>query len=156
MRPPVGLLARWAPEGTSLGGFNTSNKVLLVSPMLQHMDETAWGPDAARWRPDRWLEEGGPASRVSAYNYMPFSRGGRDCIGARFALIEAKSIIAMLYRAFEFECASTQPEKVLISVTAHPANGVPLRVRRRRHYQRLEQHRDASEAAPAVLDAAAR
>lgn len=81
VRPPVGVLARWAPDGTSLAGFNTSNKVILVSPLLQHMSESAWGPDAAEWRPERWMEEGGRAQSVSQYSYLPFSRGPRDCIG---------------------------------------------------------------------------
>jgi cytochrome P450 len=38
VRPPVGLLARWGPEGSSLAGYDTSSKVLLVSPYVQHMD----------------------------------------------------------------------------------------------------------------------
>jgi hypothetical protein len=38
VRPPVGLLARWGPDGSSLAGYDTSNKVLLVSPYVQHMD----------------------------------------------------------------------------------------------------------------------
>jgi hypothetical protein len=38
VRPPVGLLARWGPEGTTLAGYDISSKVLLVSPYVQHMD----------------------------------------------------------------------------------------------------------------------
>jgi benzoate 4-monooxygenase len=49
--------------------------------LLQHMSESAWGPDAAEWRPERWMEEGGRAQSVSQYSYLPFSRGPRDCIG---------------------------------------------------------------------------
>lgn len=109
----------------------------------------------------------------------------RNCIGEKFALLEAKTILAMLYCAFEFEYASSTPEQVggvglavgllragghvgrgtcnrtpppaaclpraggimqqrlnssplaclllqvMMSVTAHPRYGVPLRVRRR-------------------------
>ncbi|WIA09641.1 hypothetical protein OEZ85_009029 [Tetradesmus obliquus] len=131
VRPPVGLLARWGPEGSSLAGYDTSSKVLLVSPYVQHMDTQVWGPDAADFRPERWLEEGGPAQRVPPYSYMPFSRGPRNCIGAQFALLEAKTILAMMLQKFEFEYAGDKPEEVLMSVTAHPKFGVPLRVRRR-------------------------
>eukprot|EP00882_Tetradesmus_deserticola_P021015 GHRQ01022718.1.p1 GENE.GHRQ01022718.1~~GHRQ01022718.1.p1 ORF type:complete len:107 (-),score=33.26 GHRQ01022718.1:523-843(-) len=57
-----------------------------------------WGQDAVQFRPERWLEEGGAAQRVAPYSYMPFSRGPRNCIGAQFALLEAKTILAMLLR----------------------------------------------------------
>ena len=36
----------------------------------------------------------------------------RNCIGEKFALLEAKTILAMLYCAFEFEYASSTPEQV--------------------------------------------
>jgi len=127
--PPVGLLARWAPEGSTLSGYDTSNKVILVSPYVQHMDPQVWGPDVALYRPERWLEADNPAQHVSPYSYMPFSRGPRDCIGSRFALLEAKTILSMIYRQFEFEYAGRKPEEVVMKVTAHPRYGVPLRVR---------------------------
>jgi hypothetical protein len=57
-----------------------------------------WGPDAAEFRPERWLEEGGTAQHVPPYSYMPFSRGPRNCIGAQFALLEAKTILSMMFR----------------------------------------------------------
>eukprot|EP00879_Flechtneria_rotunda_P002371 GHRR01002566.1.p1 GENE.GHRR01002566.1~~GHRR01002566.1.p1 ORF type:complete len:637 (+),score=222.18 GHRR01002566.1:182-2092(+) len=129
IRPPIGLIARVAPPGSSLAGYNTSNKILLVSPYVQHMDEDIWGPDASQYKPKRWLQEGGRAQHVPSYSYMPFSRGPRDCIGARFALLEAKTILCMLFRQFKFEYAGQRPEEVLMSVTAHPKYGVPLSVK---------------------------
>lgn len=105
--------------------------MLLVSPYIQHMDKEVWGPDADEFRPERWLDADGAAQHVSQYSYLPFSRGPRDCIGARFALLEAKTILSMIYRQFEFSYAGEKPEEVLMSVTAHPKYGVPVRVRRR-------------------------
>lgn len=131
IRPPVGLLARWAPEGTTLGGYDTSNKVLLVSPYIQQMDTDVWGADAGEYRPERWLEEDGAAQKAGPYSYMPFSRGPRDCIGSRFALLEAKTILTMVLRKFSFEYAGAKPEEVMMSVTAHPKFGVALKVKRR-------------------------
>ncbi len=82
VRPPVGLVARRAPAGATLEGggtkYDIAGKVLLVSPFVLHRGEV-WGPDAAEWRPERWLE-GGTANAVVAaqpYNYLPFSRGPR-------------------------------------------------------------------------------
>ncbi|KAF8073217.1 Cyp4v2 [Scenedesmus sp. PABB004] len=156
VRPPVGVLARWGPEGSTLAGFDTSKKarrrgggrarrgggralrvvVLLVSPFVQHTDAARWGADAGTFRPERWLggadagaDDGAPGGGPHPYSYLPFSRGPRDCIGARFALLEAKTILAVLLRRFTFEFAGEGPEEVMMSVTAHPRHGVPLRVR---------------------------
>ncbi|GBF92932.1 cytochrome P450 [Raphidocelis subcapitata] len=136
LRPPVGVLARWAPEGSVLecGGvhYEASNKVILVSPFLQQTDPAVWGADAHEWRPERWLDPAGAAEGANAYSYMPFSRGPRDCIGSRFALLEAKVILAMVYRRFSLRYALEGREEVMFSVTAHPKNGLPVRVERRR------------------------
>ncbi|KAI8475326.1 MAG: cytochrome P450 [Monoraphidium minutum] len=131
LRPPVGVLARWGPEGSSLAGYDTSNKVILVSPFLQQTDAAAWGPDAGQWRPERWEDPAGAAERAHPYSYMPFSRGPRDCIGSRFALLEAKTVLAMVYHRYRLVRARDAPEEVLFSVTAHPKHGVPVRVLRR-------------------------
>ncbi len=148
VRPPVGVLARFAPKGATLAGYNVSEKVLLVSPYIQHMDQDVWGADAAEFKPERWLDPEGPAQHVSQYSYMPFSRGPRDCIGSKFALLEAKTIMSMIYRHFEFEYAGEKPEEVLMSVTAHPKYGVQVRVRRRQVVQ--QQGSAAVPAAAAV------
>lgn len=155
VRPPVGILARYAPEGTTLAGYSVSKKVLLVSPYIQHMDRDVWGEDADEFKPERWLDSSGPAQSVSPYSYMPFSRGPRDCIGSRFALLEAKTIMAMIYRQFEFEFAGEKPEEVLMSVTAHPKYGVPLRVRRRRTSQQEQQQEQQQQQQQQVSEAVA-
>jgi cytochrome P450 len=139
----VGVLARYAGKGATLAGFNVSEKIILVSPFVQHMDPSVWGADSAQFRPERWLDPTGPAQQVSQYSYMPFSRGPRDCIGSRFALLEAKTILAMCYRNFEFCRPPGAPaEEVLMSITAHPKHGVPLLVQRRtaQQQQQGQQH----------------
>lgn len=168
VRPPVGLVARRAPSGATLGGYDMSGKVVLVSPYVLHRS-AEWGPDAEQWRPERWLE-GGTANAVVAaqpYFYLPFSRGPRragaacvlallgaghgsrswsragaclraaccprlhnflpfcpprrNCIGEKFALLEAKTILAMLYSAFTFEYAGDRPEQARRSGAARAA-----------------------------------
>lgn len=49
--------------------------------------------------PERWLDGGQKCSHHFAY--LPFSAGGRNCIGQRFALWEAKLILAPIIREFE-------------------------------------------------------
>ena len=41
----------------------------------------------------------------------PAAAPRRNCIGEKFALLEAKTILAMLYSAFAFEYAGDRPEQ---------------------------------------------
>jgi cytochrome P450 len=63
-------------------------------------DPDIWGPDADEFRPERWLDGGGPA--LHSYAYIPFSKGPRDCIGQTFAQLEAKAVLSLLMRRFSF------------------------------------------------------
>jgi cytochrome P450 len=159
-----------ASHGNVLG-YDMRGKIAVVSPYVLHRLERYWGADAAEWVPERWLdgegaahEEGGskttplaPARALSVpqYAYVPFSRGSRDCIGSRFATVEAKVLLAALFRRYEFEWAGPEEgEKVRMALTAHPAHGVPMRVRRRRRQregQRQQQNQAAAVGVPAAV-----
>jgi cytochrome P450 len=147
--------ARGAVRGTDLRGT-----IAVVSPYVMHRLERYWGADAAEWKPERWLDNegaprapGGPvcparALSVPQHAYVPFSRGERDCVGSRFATIEAKVILAALFRRFDFEWAgSAGGERVRMALTAHPRERVPMRVRRRELGRRGQEGEEAAAAA---------
>lgn len=66
-------------------------------------------PDAASFRPERWLGDGAAASPLASAKRvsMPFGAGPRVCPGRYLALLEIKTAMAMLLAHFEIEDVST-------------------------------------------------
>ena len=60
-----------------------------------HREERYWGPDVDEFNPDRFKDGISGAVR-HPMAFLPFSAGPRNCIGAQFALLEAKVILAVL------------------------------------------------------------
>src|SRR4051812_36659030 len=60
-----------------------------------------WGPDAAAWRPERWLQPGAP--RPEAPHWVPFGGGVRRCVGASFALLELRAVVRAVLAPWTLE-----------------------------------------------------
>ncbi|KAK7064703.1 cytochrome P450 [Favolaschia claudopus] len=70
-----------------------------------NLSEDIWGPDAREFNPDRWnsLPAGATSPAFPGLaNLMSFSFGRASCPGYRFALLEAKVILATLLPQFVF------------------------------------------------------
>lgn len=66
--------------------------------VIQH-DRAVWGDTVDDFVPERWL---GDTSWMPAGAWRPFERGPRSCIGLELANIEAKVILALVARKFDF------------------------------------------------------
>ncbi|CAG2101453.1 unnamed protein product [Medioppia subpectinata] len=66
---------------------------------LHHSPEYYPNPDV--WDPERFLPEN--RSQLVPYTYMPFGTGPRNCVGMRFALMEAKTAVAHLICKYRFK-----------------------------------------------------
>ncbi|KAF7306436.1 Cytochrome P450 [Mycena indigotica] len=109
-----------------------------------NMSEDIWGSDAQTFNPDRWLSSShsGPIQAFPGLaNLMSFSFGRAACPGYRFALVEAKVVIAALVRQFSFEpvvgleigmynCVMTKPFVRQAGRCASDGVGLPLKVTR--------------------------
>ena len=60
--------------------------------------------------------------------FLPFSAGARNCVGAQFALLEAKAILVALLRAADWELDSSYVHAPEMAITLRPAEGMPLRI----------------------------
>ena len=89
--PSVPVNSRMATQTTTLpsgGGSDGSAPVLVVKgeavgycPYAMHRRKELFGPDAANFRPERWLENEGRLASSVGYGYLPFNAGPRVCLG---------------------------------------------------------------------------
>eukprot|EP01124_Arcella_intermedia_P020055 TRINITY_DN2747_c0_g1_i1.p1 TRINITY_DN2747_c0_g1~~TRINITY_DN2747_c0_g1_i1.p1 ORF type:complete len:496 (-),score=135.39 TRINITY_DN2747_c0_g1_i1:24-1511(-) len=79
------------PQGTQV----------VYSPYCVHRLKEYWGEDAEQFVPERWEK---PDILKHPYQYVPFQKGPRICLGMNMAHEEAKACISILYQnGFKFE-----------------------------------------------------
>ena len=87
--------------------------------MLIQCDPDIYGPDADAFRPERYAE-GDP----EPYAWIPFGGGVRRCIGAAFAELEMRVVIATILRRVELRAPRARPERARFrGVTVLPSRG---------------------------------
>jgi cytochrome P450 len=96
--PPVPWNARVTSQPTSLGGYElpTGMEVFVSIYHTHHMPEIF--PNPEKFTPQRWEHK-----EPTMYEYNPFSSGSRICIGAPFALMEMKIVLAMLLMQYRLQ-----------------------------------------------------
>ncbi|NDJ52412.1 MAG: cytochrome P450 [Chloroflexi bacterium] len=126
--PPVPLNSRTVAHHTELGGYpmHPGLQVIVSIYHTHHMPDVF--PEPERFIPERW-----ETIKPGPYTYNPFSAGPRMCIGAKFALMELKVILAMLLQRYRFEFAGGVSIDRYAGITMTPRKGMPMIVRRQDH-----------------------
>ncbi|WP_243706850.1 cytochrome P450 [Mycobacterium marinum] len=89
----------------------------------------AWGADADKFNPDRFLSEN--LRKLPPHTYKPFGTGPRACIGRQFALHEIVLTLAAILHQYSLEPKPGYRLKVAETLTLKPAE-FQLRLRPRR------------------------
>ena len=120
---------RRAKVDTAIGGGKyafRSGEWVFVLLLAAHRDTSTWGPDAAEFRPDRFLPDnlrGLSADRV----YKPFGTGVRACLGRQFALHEIILALSIILHQFDLEPERGYQLDVSEALTLKP-EGLRLRL----------------------------
>jgi cytochrome P450 len=78
-------------------------------------------PDPKRFNPERFLGEDPP----DTYTWVPFGGGTRRCLGASFALMEMRVVLARVLERATLRAADPEPDSVQFrAITLSPRNGV--------------------------------
>lgn len=108
-------------DGTVLPRGVTS----IVLSAYIHRDKEVWGEDADEFRPDRFANGVSHACK-NPYAFMPFGMGPRICIGQNFAIMEAKVILALIVRNFQFRLSPSYLHAPTTNITMRPRHGVQV------------------------------
>ena len=122
--PAAGGVVRHAVKAVKLSDKLTvpAGCDVAVSITAIHRLKEFWGEDASEFKPERFMGGGTPGGGT----YMPFTIGPRTCIGQNFAVVEAKTILAMLLQHFRWELSPDfrlHPEMLLTVKNKH---GLPM------------------------------
>eukprot|EP01090_Pellita_catalonica_P001966 TRINITY_DN11661_c0_g1_i1.p1 TRINITY_DN11661_c0_g1~~TRINITY_DN11661_c0_g1_i1.p1 ORF type:complete len:478 (+),score=65.93 TRINITY_DN11661_c0_g1_i1:56-1489(+) len=101
--------------------------LLLYSSYVIHRDPELWdNPES--FIPSRWED---PNVLKHPYQYLPFHAGAQTCLGRYFALTEAKTLLVMILREFDFTLVEGQVIEPLKAIVMPIKNGLKVLVRKR-------------------------
>lgn len=127
--PPAPRFDREAREADRLGEHDIAlGDIVSIWPWLIHRHEELWDrPDEFDHR--RFL--GNSRKDLHRFQYIPFGGGPRTCVGARFAMAEALTILSHWLSNWRFLPARGHRVRVSGMVTLRPKGGLPLMLERR-------------------------
>ncbi len=103
--PVAGLFDRTAVKDDDLCGVKIrKGDMVIVWQDLCFTDEKFFS-QPREFIPERWLNNSGfdqDGFKNEPYSYIPFSAGPRNCVGQHLAMIEARIVLALFVRTFEF------------------------------------------------------
>ncbi|XP_050337671.1 probable cytochrome P450 313a4 [Bactrocera neohumeralis] len=103
LMPSIPMIGRQVIQDTTLSNGLVIPKgiEILVSIFDLHRRTDIWGANADKFNPENFLREN--LQEKHSHAYIPFSKGVRDCIGWKYALMAIKVLLAGFIRNFSFE-----------------------------------------------------
>ncbi|HEY2898974.1 MAG TPA: cytochrome P450 [Polyangia bacterium] len=127
--PPAWGIARESLTPVEIAGYAfPRGATFVMSTWAVHRDPRIF-EDPATFKPERWQDD--LQKRLPRFAYFPFGGGPRVCIGNRFAMMEAKLVLARTLQRFRFDPTPETEMRLFPSVTLRPRGGVRLRISER-------------------------
>ncbi|KAG8188120.1 hypothetical protein JTE90_029048 [Oedothorax gibbosus] len=129
--PPVPLfVSRGCSEDVKIGDVHFKKGTDVQVAVYQiHRDPELWGSDAEEFNPERFSPQN--KSKLHPMAFQAFGQGPRNCVGMRFAYLEAKLALARLLSKYRLvACAETEKD-ISLHITfssMKPKKGVWVKV----------------------------
>ncbi|KAL2544612.1 Cytochrome [Forsythia ovata] len=127
--PPSPTLSREALSDMKIGDIHVPKGVNLWTMVATlHTDTDIWGPDAFKFKPERF-ENGIAGACKNPNSYVPFGFGQRVCLGQNLAMVELKILMALILSNFSFELSPKYVHSPAMRMIIEPKNGVNLLIK---------------------------
>lgn len=129
IHPPLFILLRAALQDCEILGYRVKKgNWVAVSPMIAHRDEQVF-ENALEYDPGRY----GPGREEDRrpFAYISFGGGRHKCMGNAFAILQIKTIIAVLLSRYDFELVGDRVETDFQGLVLGPKPPIRIRYRRR-------------------------
>jgi cytochrome P450 len=123
-KPLIIGVARQLTEAMQLGGYDVpADARVYVAVAMLNSDPELY-PDPYAFRPERFLDRS-----PKPWEFAPFGGGARRCLGAAFAMLEAKVVVATLLSQWRFErIGPAVAETSRRNISMGPKAGVPMKI----------------------------
>lgn len=126
MFPPIHVGSRIANKDMYLQGCPVpKGSRVMLSYYLTHRGADSW-ERADQFDPDRFDRNHNPEQQ--SFGFLPFGGGPRNCIGAAFAQVEARLVLARILQKYDLKLIS-QSVRNHMGATLEPTPGVSMRVK---------------------------
>ena len=125
--PPVWALVREPLVDDKIDGYPIPARATVgMYQWVIHRDPRQY-EDPAAFVPERWADDGDR----HPFAYFPFGGGPRRCIGDRFAMLEARLLVATIVQRVHLELVSRSEVPLSPAITLRPGEDVEMRIHRR-------------------------
>jgi cytochrome P450 len=123
--PPVPWANRMVKDPFEWKGYRfESGNVVVYAPYVSHHMPDQF-PEPELFRPERF--DPASATPPPPYAYIPFAVGPRSCIGAPFATMEIKTVLATILPRFRLDLVPGQTVHATVRTTLQPKHGIRMR-----------------------------
>jgi cytochrome P450 len=126
--PPAYKFTRQAIEDDEIGGYAIpAGSLVIMSPWVTHRSH--FWPNAEAFEPERFSPD--RVQERPRFAYFPFGGGQRSCMGAEFAMMEARLVLAMVAQRYRLSLVDGHHVEPRAALTLQPRNGVSVVADRR-------------------------
>jgi cytochrome P450 len=130
MFPPSYVIPRQALENFPIDKYVVPRgTIILMSPYLIHHD-SRFHTNPEKFDPRAWDKHSRSAN--SKYEFFPFSRGPRACIGEPFAWMQGILVLASIAQFWRIKLAPGHPVEMLPLMNLRPKYGMLMTLHRRK------------------------
>ena len=123
--PPAASLSRIVREPFDWKGYTFhAGDIVMYSPYVSHRMPEQFS-DPGVFRPERFDPVSGEKHPPGAF--IPFGAGPRTCLGAPFAMMELKTVLAMILQRFRLALVPNQRVEATVRTTLQPRYGLLMR-----------------------------